>query len=92
MSCDASRSQRGRIWKVKFLKMKVETIQKEGKRSCQEKDGNFQKQGKAKQTQKQESTKKAVKNKASNFQSRKVQFPNGMKDTKMETSLRTQTC
>ena len=92
MSCEASKSQRGWIWQVNFLKMKEETMQKEDKSSCQEKDGNFQKQGKAKHTQKQESTEKVVRNKACNLQSRKVQFPNGMKETRMETSLRTQTC
>ena len=52
MSCDASIIQRGQIQQVIFLKMKVETMQKEGKSSCQEKDGNCQKQGKEKQTQK----------------------------------------
>ena len=36
-------------------------MQKKGKSSYEEKDGNFQKQGKAKQTQKRESTEKAVK-------------------------------
>ena len=82
MSYDASRSQRGRIWQVLFLKMKVETMKKEGKRKCWEKYGNYQKQGKAKQTQKHESTEKVVRHKAGNFCSRRVQFPIWFKDAK----------
>ena len=50
------------------------------------------KAGKNKADTKQESIEKAVKNKEGNFLLRKAKFPNGMKDTIMETFFRTQTC
>ena len=74
-----SQNERGNNAKIrqKQLSGKIWKLPKVGKSKADTKVGKYRKHSK---------------NKLGNFQSLKAQFPNGMKYTRMETSLRTQTC